>query len=57
MDEVIAVSTDDKRRMVSAGTEAEVVSNDGQAAQKNVHDSGKKNRDKAAKLVIDSFRK
>ena len=41
----------------SAGSEAEVVSNDGHAAQKNVHDSGKKNRDKAAKLVIDSFRK
>jgi len=41
----------------SAGTEAEVVSNDGQTAQKNVHDSGKKNRDKAVKLVIDSFRK
>jgi vacuolar-type H+-ATPase subunit H len=41
----------------SAGTEAEVVSTDGHAAQKSVHDSGKKNRDKAAKLVIDSFRK
>ena len=41
----------------SAGTEAEVVSNDGQVAQKNVHDSGKKNRDKAAELVIKSFRK
>ncbi len=41
----------------SAGTKAEVVSKDGQTAQKNVHDSGKKNREKAAKLVIDSFRK
>jgi len=42
---------------LSAGSEAELVSKEGHTAEKNIHDSGKKNRDKAVKLVIDSFRK
>jgi vacuolar-type H+-ATPase subunit H len=41
----------------SAGSEAEKVSKDGHAAGEKVHNSGKKNRDKAVKLVIDYFRK
>lgn len=40
----------------SAGSEAEVVSNDGKVAQKSIHDSGIKNRQKAEKIVIDAFR-
>ena len=40
----------------SAGSEADIVSNDGQIAQKSIHDSGKMNRVKAEKIVIDSFR-
>ena len=41
----------------SAGSEAEKVSKDGHVAGEKVHNSGKKNRDKAVKLVIDYFRK
>lgn len=41
----------------SAGSEAEIVSKDGHDAGEKVHNSGKKNRDKAVKLVVDYFRK
>ena len=40
----------------NAGSEADIVSNDGQIAQKSIHDSGKMNRVKAEKIVIDAFR-
>ena len=40
----------------SANSKAKLVSDDGSLAQKNVHDSGKKNREKAKKLVIDAFK-
>ena len=40
----------------SANSEATLVSDDGRLAEKNVHDSGKKNRAKAEKLVIDAFK-
>ena len=40
----------------SAGSEADVVSSEGLKAQKNIHNSGIKNRQKAEKIVIDAFR-
>lgn len=39
-----------------AGSEADTVSSDGHLAQKNIHKSGNKNRDKAVKVVLDAFR-
>ena len=36
--------------------EADTVSSDGHLAQKNIHKSGNKNRDKAVKVVLDAFR-
>ena len=36
----------------SAGSEANIVSKDGEVAQKNVHDSGKKNRKKLTNTEI-----
>ena len=41
----------------SAGSEAEMVAKDGHTAGQKLHNSGKKNRDKAVKLVVDYFRK
>tara|TARA_B100001094_G_scaffold331267_1_gene399003 strand:+ start:816 stop:1238 length:423 start_codon:yes stop_codon:yes gene_type:complete len=41
----------------SANSEAKLVSDGGNVAQQSVHDSGKKNRTKAEKIVIDAFKK
>jgi vacuolar-type H+-ATPase subunit H len=39
-----------------AGDEASIVSSAGDSATKNIHGSGKKNRSKATKIVIDAFK-
>jgi len=41
----------------SASSEAKLVSDDGDKVQKKLHDSGKKNRFKAEKIIIDAFKK
>ena len=57
-----SISESDAQNLISetrksAGSEAEMVSKEGQDAGEKVHNSGKKNRDKAVKLVVDYFRK
>ena len=41
----------------SANSEAKLVSDDGNKAQQHLHESGKKNRAKAEKIVIKAFKK
>ena len=41
----------------SANSKAKLVSDDGHIAQQHLHESGKKNRAKAEKIVIDAFKK
>ena len=57
-----SISESDAQNLISdtrksAGSEAEMVSKGGHEAGEKVHASGKKNRDKAVKLVVDYFRK
>lgn len=57
-----SISESDAQKLISetrqsAGSEAEMVAKDGYTAGQKLHNSGKKNQDKAVKLVVDYFRK
>jgi vacuolar-type H+-ATPase subunit H len=62
IDSELSKSESDNQNLINeardnANSEAKLVTDDGDTAQQILHDSGKKNRARAKKIVIDAFKK